>query len=91
MPACILYKTADCEEEEVRLQDGTDRSNGRVEVCHSGIWSSLCSDKWNLSDASVLCKQLEFESEGLYFVPPPILMALLYVYIWAIMCVTATF
>ena len=59
-----LHTTADCEEGDVRLQDGTDPSNGRVEVCHDGIWSSLCSDRWNLSDARVLCKQLGFESEG---------------------------
>jgi hypothetical protein len=35
-----------------------------VEVCHRGIWGSICSNTWNLSDAHILCKHLEFESEG---------------------------
>ena len=60
----FLFKTADCEEGGVRLQDGTDPSNGRVEVCRNGIWGSPCSSHWNISDARVLCKQLGFESEG---------------------------
>jgi deleted-in-malignant-brain-tumors protein 1 len=55
---------ADCEEGKVRLQDGTDPSNGRVEVCHHGIWGSVCSNQWNISKACVLCKQLGFECKG---------------------------
>ena len=58
-----MYKTADCEDGEVRLQDGTDLSNGRVEVCQNGIWRSVCSSQWDQNDASVVCRQLGYESE----------------------------
>jgi hypothetical protein len=49
---------------EVRLQDGTDISNGRVEICLNGVWGSVCNNSWDLKDASVVCTQLEYDSEG---------------------------
>lgn len=58
---------ADCEEGEVRLQNGTDPSNGRVEVCQNGIWSSVCSSNWDHIDAMVVCRQLGYESKGSYY------------------------
>ena len=48
----------------MRLQDGTDISNGRVEVCQNGIWGSVCSYTWDDKDASVVCNQLGYEIEG---------------------------
>ena len=48
----------------MRLQDGTDISNGRVEVCQDGIWGSVCSSGWDLMDASVVCRQLGYNTEG---------------------------
>ena len=49
----------------MRLQDGTDPSNGRVEVCRNGFRSSVCIDQWNISDAHALCRDLGFDSEGI--------------------------
>ena len=54
----------DCVEGEVRLQDGTDPFNGRVEVCQNGIWGSVCTSQWDDSDARVVCKQLGYDPEG---------------------------
>ena len=54
----------DCVDGEVRLQDGTQPSNGRVEVCQNGIWGSVCSDKWDDRDASVVCRQLGYDAQG---------------------------
>ena len=48
----------------MRLQDGTDISNGRVEVCQDGIWGSVCSSGWDHVDASVVCRQLGYNTEG---------------------------
>ena len=42
----------------------TDPSNGRVEVCQYGIWASVCSNKFDENDASVVCRQLGYNSEG---------------------------
>ena len=51
----------------MRLQDGTDISNGRVEICLSGIWGSVCNISWETADiASVVCTQLGYGAEGIY-------------------------
>ena len=49
----------------MRLSDGTHHSNGRVEICLRGIWGSVCSDEhWDIRDATVVCKELGFDSQG---------------------------
>ena len=58
----ICVTLADCDEGDVRLLDGTDDSNGRVEVCHNGMWTSMCSSEYDQNIASVVCKQLGYNS-----------------------------
>ena len=41
----------------MRLADGSATA-GRVEICFDGVWGTVCNDKWDKRDATVVCRQL---------------------------------
>ncbi|EFA05685.1 serine protease P153 [Tribolium castaneum] len=46
---------------EIRLVNGTNRQQGRVEIRHHGIWGTICDDDFNEDAAKVICKHLGFK------------------------------
>lgn len=45
----------------VRLADGGPlASAGRVEYLYSGVWGAVCDGRWDVQDASVVCRELGY-------------------------------
>ena len=48
----------------LRLADGNNIGEGRVEIFFDNSWATVCDDIWDNTDASVVCKQLGFSTSG---------------------------
>ena len=52
-----------CTQGSIRLQGG-NATSGRVEICNSNEWGTVCDDLWDTVDAQVACRHLGFETTG---------------------------
>ncbi len=53
-----------CIDGEVRLAGGANNSEGRVEVCVKGAWTTVCDEGWNDYAAKVICKEIGLPHAG---------------------------
>ena len=53
-----------CQHGAVRLVGGQKISEGRVEICASGYWSTVCNSNWDIVETEIVCRQLDFPTNG---------------------------
>ena len=60
----IPSRKSTCCDGDVKLLGRSILSEGRVELCVSGEWKTLCDDNWSKSEAQVVCEQLGYSHQG---------------------------
>ena len=43
---------------DIRLVGGSNNLEGRVEICYSNQWGTVCDDRFGTPEAQVVCRQL---------------------------------
>ena len=64
---CLIYfahYTAPCTTGQLRLVGGNIPNEGRVEICMSNEWGTVCDDGWSSIEATVVCRQLGYSTQG---------------------------
>lgn len=54
----------DCNDGDIRVIGGVTSLEGRVEICYSGVWGTVCDNHWSTADAAVACRQLGHSGAG---------------------------
>lgn len=48
----------ECSHGELRFLNGSNGTEGTIEVCLNGVWGTVCDNYWSTNDAKVACKSL---------------------------------
>ena len=60
----FFYHAAPCTTGQLRLIGGNIPNEGRVEICMNNVWGTVCDDGWGSTDATVVCRQLGYSTQG---------------------------
>lgn len=61
----MLSLAGQCDEWDVRLENGETESEGRLEVCLNGVWGTVAAGfTWGNAEAAVVCRQLGYLDTG---------------------------
>ena len=62
-----LTKMGNCTHGDVRLMDGSNVLEGRVELCINNAWGTVCTDSISEHDVKVICRQIGQLPPGTYY------------------------
>ena len=54
-----------CVTGDVRLQDGPNVREGRLEVCINNAWGTVCNNQFGIDEAELVCTQMKFSDQGM--------------------------
>ena len=60
----LLLHSASCTVGQVQLVGGGIANEGRVEICIDNEWGTVCDDSWGSADATVVCRELGYSTQG---------------------------
>ena len=60
---CLYIDT--CKSGDLRLTDDLTYYKGRVEMYQNSEWRTICNDGWDVNDAIVVCRQLNYLSTSI--------------------------
>ena len=63
-PHNMLVNIAPCVTGQLRLAGGNIENEGRVEICMNNQWGTVCLESWGSADATVVCRQLGYSTQG---------------------------
>ena len=56
----MIFFIAVCVENEIRLVGGAKESQGRVEICRTEAWNTICDGLWSNEEGAVICKSIGY-------------------------------
>lgn len=63
-PPSLSLPIGECVDGSIRLADGSDEYEGRIEVCLFERWGTVCDHSWSTPHAEVVCRQLGLPTNG---------------------------
>ena len=58
----------ECSFGDVNLFSGKTQSEGRVEICVHGFWTTVCDEGFEVEDALVICREVGFSPKGIQII-----------------------
>ena len=60
----VIFSYVVCSDGDLRLVSGNVVNEGRVEICLNNVWGTICDDSFSNVDAEVVCRKLNYSTEG---------------------------